>query len=75
MSTAKVRFPEGEVETMRDWVVGMAVHAAGTDVVIGHVLATGTDERGAFAEIEFTPAALGVGYERPSEDEEEDPFG
>lgn len=57
------------------WPVGRPVRAAGSDVVIGHVTAMGTDDAGVWAEIELTPAALGVGYERPVEGEEEDPFG
>lgn len=74
--TARVMFPDGDTESMRTWVEGMAVHAEGTDVVIGHVISTGVDDDGrAYAEIEMTPAGLGVGYERPRADAEEDPFG
>ncbi len=58
------------------WPIGTSVTAQGTDVVIGTVVANGEDNNGIlYAEIELTPAALGVGYERPSEGEEEDPFG
>lgn len=75
MTMARVMFPEGD-ESVRTWVIGMPVHAQGTGIIIGHVRSTGVAEDGRpYAEIELTPAALGVGYELPSEGEEEDPFG
>ena len=59
-----------------DWSKLKVVKAEGTDVVIGHVVGFGVSEDGRpYAELEMTPAGLGVGYERPTEDEEEDPFG
>ena len=71
VTAARVMFNSG-----LPWPVGTSVTAQGTDVVIGTVIANGEASDGRlYAEIELTPAALGVGYERPSEAIEEDAFG
>jgi hypothetical protein len=72
MTTAQVMFPAAAAL----WPLGTEVTAAGSDVVIGTVIAHGETHDGrTYAEIELTPAAMGIGYELPFETEEEDPFG
>lgn len=67
MTTARLMLTDGV-----DWSKLKVVNAG--DVEIGHVIGFGVADDGRpYAELELTPAALGVGYEKPGE--EEDAFG
>ena len=70
----RIGFPDGDAETIREWVEGQTVMAG--NEAVGRVVATGVDEGGKpYAEVELEPAGerilpaeLRISWKRPGEE-------